>query len=130
MPWNTSYRADLDAVMTVYSGVIAAASLQEAVESSLALARRHGTTRFLSDCRTLEGGHSIIDLYGLGNLLETAGVARDSREAIVLPQLDAAAKDVRFWELTCQNRGFNVRVFQTMADASAWLTENQPGEDT
>ena len=72
---------------------------------------------------------SIIDLYGLGKLLETAGVVRDSREAIVVPQLDAAAKDVRFWETTCRNRGFNVRVFQTMADASAWLAENPPRED-
>jgi hypothetical protein len=128
MPWSTEYLADLDAVMTVYSGVIPAEALLQAVQATLALGRERGTTRYLADCTALEGGHSIVDLYGLGQLVESAGVPRDSREALVLPQLDAVARDVEFWETTCRNRGFHVRVFRAIAEARAWLTESHPHE--
>lgn len=124
MPWNNSYLADLDAIVTVYSGVLSAETLLEAVQSTLALARQHGTKNFLAECSTLEGGHSVVNLYELAKLLEAAGTPMDFREAIVLPQLDAPANDVRFWETTCRNRGFDVRVFKTVVDATAWLAES------
>jgi protein-tyrosine phosphatase len=129
MPWDTSYLPDLDAVLTVYGGVITAESLREAVEATVELGRRHGSTRFLADCSSLEGGHSVVDLCGLVHLIESAGVALGSREALVLPQLDAAAEDVHFWETACQNRGFSVRVFRTSAEARAWLARGrrEPG---
>jgi len=129
MPWHISYLADLDAIVTVYSGVLSAEALQEAVQSTLALARQHGTKNFLADCGSLEGGHSVFNLYALAKLLESVGIPPDFREAIVLPQLDAPASDVRFWETTCRNRGFDVRVFKTVVDATAWLTESTPGKN-
>ncbi len=128
MPWNNSYLADLDAIVTVYSGVLSAETLLEAIQSTLTLARQHGTKNFLADCSTLEGGHSVVNLYELAKLLETAAIPMDFREAIVLPQLDAPASDVRFWETTCRNRGFDVRVFKTVVDATAWLVESTLGK--
>ncbi len=121
MPWDVSYLPDLNVVMTLYSGTIPAESLREAVRATLALAQDRGSRRFLADCSSLEGGHSILDLYELGKSIEESGVGRDLREAIVLPQLDVAATDVRFWETTCRNRGFDIRVFPTAAEARAWL---------
>jgi protein-tyrosine phosphatase len=130
MPWDTSYLPDLDAVLTVYAGVIPPASLQEAVEATVASGKQHGSTRFLADCSGLQGGHSVVDLYGLVHLIESAGVASGAREALVLPQLDAAAHEVRFWETACQNRGLSVRVFRTVPEARAWLARGhcRPGE--
>ena len=128
MPWNTSYLAAADAVLTVYSGVLDPAVLHEAVRSTLALARQQNTMRFLADCSTLEGGHSVVDLYELAKLVAASGAPPGLREAIVMPQLAEAASDVRFWETTCRNRGFTVRVFATMAEASAWLTTDDAGE--
>lgn len=123
MPWTTSYLSDLDAVLTVYSGVIAPPDLQQAAAATLNLAREHGTRRLLGDCTTLEGGHSIVDLYGLGQLLESMPSAAGAHEALVMPQLSAAARDVQFWETTCRNRGIDVRVFKTMAEARDWLNQ-------
>lgn len=125
MPWSASYSADADAVMTTYAGVIPPDLLAEAVKGTMALGLEKGTSRFLADCTALEGGHSIVDLYFIGQLLEDAGISRSFREAIVLPQLQSAAAEVRFWETTCWNRGMDVRVFKTMAEALAWLGERR-----
>jgi hypothetical protein len=126
MPWSTSYRSDPAFVLIVYSGVIPPEALVEAATTTLALGRQHGTKRFLADCTALEGGHSIVDLYNLAKLLESVGIPVGTREAIVLPQLAAAADDVQFWETTCRNRGFIVRVFADVAPAMAWLVAGEP----
>jgi hypothetical protein len=126
MPSSVSYLPELNAVLIVYDGVISPDMLLEAAQSALALSREHGSRRFLADCSALAGGHSVIDLYGLAKMLEAAGFGRDSREAIVLPQLAAAAADVRFWETTCRNRGFDVCVFETAAPARRWLARDEP----
>ncbi|MBX7185353.1 MAG: hypothetical protein K1Y01_09435 [Vicinamibacteria bacterium] len=112
-------------MMTTYAGVIPPDLLAEAVKGTMALGREKGTSRFLADCTALEGGHSIVDLYFISQLLEEAGISRTFREAIVLPQLQSAAGEVRFWETTCWNRGMDVRVFKTMAEALAWLGERR-----
>ncbi len=123
MAWSTSYLSDSRVVLTVYSGVMPPEALIDAVQATIRLGQRQGAKRFLADCRALEGGHSIVDLYGLEKLLESSGMTRDMREALVLPQLEAPSRDVRFWETMCQNRGFDVRVFEAMAEAEAWLAE-------
>ncbi len=123
MPWSVSYSPELHAVVTVYAGILPPDALREAVESTIRLARQHGTTRYLADCAALQGGHSIGDLYDLATLLESLGVERGSREALILPQLSAAAADVHFWETVCLNRGYKARVFSTSAEATAWLRQ-------
>src|SRR5512145_1353567 len=121
MPWTVSYSPDLAAVTTVYSGRVKPNELQEAVRSTLQLAREHGTRRFLADCAELQGGHSVSDLYAIARMLEAEGLDHGSREALLLPQLTGAVEDVRFWETVCLNRGYTVRVFERMADATEWL---------
>ncbi len=129
MPWSVSYSPELHAVVTVYAGILPPDALREAVESTITLARQRGTTSYLADCHALQGGHSIGDLYDLAKLLESLGVERGSREALVLPQLSAAAADVHFWETVCLNRGYKARVFPTLPSAAAWLTQvNEKGQ--
>jgi hypothetical protein len=123
MAWQTSYLQDLGVVMIVYRGDVSGESLQEALTSSLALAGQHQTTRFLADCGGMGAGHSVVDLYELAKSLESIDLPSDAREAVVLPKDQTAADFVRFWETTCRNRGFNVRVFDAEPEATAWLTE-------
>lgn len=125
MPWTASYMSDMDAILTVYSGVITPAELQQAAARTVQLAGERKTLRLLGDCIALEGGHSIVDLYGLSRMLES--LALDGmREALVMPRLSAAAQDVHFWETTCRNRGIDVRVFRTLEEARAWLGPAAP----
>ena len=120
MPWESSYVAEWDAVLTTYGGRLAPDDLMAAVQATLACARDHDTARFIADCRTLEGGHSIVDLYGIVQLIESLDRRGSLREAVVLPQLKAAAGEVQFWETACSNRGYDVKVFATFEEAQAW----------
>jgi hypothetical protein len=129
MPWSVSFLADVDAVLTVYSGVVPGESLQAAVEATLALARRHRCWRFLGDLSSLEGGHSVVDLYDLARMAEAARLDGGFREAIVLPALPAATTEARFWETACRNRGLDVRVFPTVAEAKRWLGGGGQGHE-
>ncbi len=121
MGWETSYVRDQDVVLSVYTGAISPDEFQAAVMSATSMARQNGTRKYLTDCSGLAGGPSIVDLYNMAKLLEATGLDRGTCEAIVLPQLNAAADEIRFWETTCRNRGYAVQVFDTLAKATAWL---------
>jgi hypothetical protein len=121
MTWNAAYEPEIKTVLAQFCGLIPAETLREEVLATIELARQNDATRFLVDCSELEGSHSIIDLYGLIQLLDSSGWERVIREAIVLPQLSAPANDVLFWETSCRNRGYDVRVFKTMDEARAWI---------
>jgi hypothetical protein len=121
MPWTLTHWPDLAVIETVYSGRIGASELRSAVESTISAFRSTGALRVLSDCTRLEGGHSIVDLYALVDLLGSLALPASFREAILLPQQPFAAEDVRAWETFCVNRGILVRVFQDRQAALDWL---------
>lgn len=104
-----------------FSGRLSGDELMKGATAALASARGHGTHRMLSDCRTLEGGHSVVDLYRLVEELARDPVQPRLREALILPEQAAAAEDVRFWEDACRNRGIAARVFGNREDALTWL---------
>lgn len=123
MPWNIVVHDGLGVVETQYSGVIPGAELAAAVTATINTGKREGMRRFLGDCTELAGGHSAVDLYGLAELLQAAGVAAHFKEAILVPQLPSAMEDVRFWETACYNRGLRVRIFEDRQQALDWLAE-------
>jgi hypothetical protein len=123
MPWEARYLAQERVVETSYSGSLDPRELRDAIETTIRMAGENGTTRFLADLSTLEGGHSIVDLSESVARFEALGVARDMREALVLPDLASSSESARFYETACQNRGWNVRVFPDRTTALAWLTE-------
>lgn len=125
MPWHTQFHPEYGVVETAYCGLLSPPELQSAVEATLALAREHGSVRFLSDCTTLEGGHSVFDLYALLDVLESWGFRRGWKEALLFPLAEdsTAADDVLFWQTACSNRGFFVRIFRDRTEALCWLTE-------
>lgn len=125
MPWHITYHPDLAIIETCYAGKLPPNELRDAVETTIAQGKLHNTQHFLGDCATLEGGHSIIELYELADLI-TAFQTYRFREAIILPQLRAVQRDIEFWETICANRGFIVRVFDSREAALAWLCAANP----
>jgi hypothetical protein len=121
MAWTTRYLDDVGVVETVYCGYLSAADLRDAAFATLNLGKANGTHRFLGNCRDLTGSCSIVDLYSLAERVTSARRNALFREAMVLPELEAAAEDVRFWETACVNRGLDVRVFATRDGAIEWL---------
>ncbi len=123
MPWNVSAPAALPIIETRYEGVLAPSELADAVRETLVLARSSGRMLFLGDCRAMTGGHSVVDLYSLAEVLLSSGMGRGLKEAVVLPSLPESAESVRFWETACLNRGLRVRIFLDRESALAWLLE-------
>jgi hypothetical protein len=120
-PWRASYIPDLQALQVVFDGRIIAASLSDLAQSILDLARQHGTKRVLVDCGGLEAGYSFVDLYVLARSLGASDEAKSMHAAILLPRLYDSGIIVRFWATTARNRGLNCQLFETMAEAKAWL---------
>lgn len=126
MPWSVEYRSDPSYIETRYEGILRPDELRAAIEATMAASIKERTLRFLGDCSLLEGGHSVVDLYAMVDLLEASGVARGMREAIIMPFLAPAARDVQFWETAAMNRGFFVRLFPDREQALTWLLEETP----
>jgi hypothetical protein len=126
MPWSVEFRHDLNIVETRYEGILRPDELRTAIEKTLELSVKENALLFLGDCSRLEGGHSVVDLYAMVDMVEVSGVAHGLREAIIMPSLASPAKDVLFWETAAMNRGFHVRVFPDRDQALAWLLESTP----
>lgn len=123
MPWNIQIPEDQPIVETVYEGILTPSELGEAAHQTIATAREHQRMKLLGDCSRLVGGHTVVDLFGLAELLEQSGLSPVLKEAIVLPAYSPADEAVRFWETTCLNRGMQVRIFPDRASALAWLLQ-------
>ena len=120
MPWDARYVAEPGIVETTFSGRVDPTELRQAALTSLEHGKKNGTSRFLVDCSRLEGGHSVVDLYGLLELL-VADPPSGFREAVLMPHLPAPRQEVEFWEMSCANRGLLVRIFSEREPALTWL---------
>ncbi len=123
MAWAASYNNDHNLVELIYKGKVTPADLHEALQAAVKLARENNSILFLADCSEMEGGHSVIDLYGLIALYESVGLQLKMKEALLLPLLKSSKEDVKFYETACLNKGFNVKVFSSKDKALAWLNE-------
>lgn len=121
MPWSTTVVTDVPIVETAFAGIVPRSELLEAVQRSLRLAMEHRTRYFLADCRALTGGHTIFDLFELGESIDRGEGRERLVEAVLLPELPAPAENVRFWETLGLNRGHGLRLFTDRGEALAWL---------
>ena len=119
MPHSVSFDTEASHAEATYFGVLTASDLEGAAGEIMALMQESNMRLLLADCSGVAGGHSVFDLYALADWLKDN--APWVREAVVLPTLDLAAENVRFWETTCRNRGLAVRIFNDRPSALAWL---------
>jgi len=120
MPWNVQYHAELQIVEIRFIGQLTSQELHAALEQAIASSHHHDTYRCLADCSELQGGHSIVDLFNLADMLAALQLPR-FREAVLMPQLAASRELISLWETACFNRGLQVRVFESRPVALEWL---------
>ena len=123
MPWRLIHLESEEVVETVYSGAVTAEELLAAIRANVAAGQARGVKRFLSDCRPMDAGGSLTDVYELPAVYESLGAGRDWKEAILLPVRPAAEDELRFYETVSLNKGFRVRIFDSRVAALAWLAE-------
>ena len=122
MPCSVTFDAEASHAEATYFGRLTASELEAAAGEIMALMQASNTMLLLADCTGVVGGHSVFDLYALADWLKAC--APRVREAVVLPTLDLAAENVRFWETTCRNRGLAVRIFNDRQSALDWLHQS------
>lgn len=123
MPWQVRIREDRPVVELTYSGRLDIADLRESMVATLAALVRAATPQLLTDCRAMEGGHSMTDLYDLMEEAADHGMRGHVREALLLPPSPDSQERVRFWETVGLNNGMAVRAFEDRDSAMAWLAE-------
>lgn len=119
-----TYSEEIDAVLVTYAGRVAPEEVQEAIHAALTMAVERKCRRFLVDAADLQNsGGTLTDTYELPRIFEHFPDIRTYKDAIILPRRKAEAQDIKFFETTARNRGFNVRVFSDRQAAIDWLME-------
>ena len=94
----------------------------EAVLANIALAREKGTNLFLGDCTSFTQTGSTMDIYQLGQFLESLNVGLNLKEAVVAPMAyNNVVNDLHFYETVTNNRMIRVRLYQDVQAATEWL---------
>ncbi|WP_425617530.1 STAS/SEC14 domain-containing protein [Anatilimnocola sp. NA78] len=114
-------------LQTTIEGRIDLSSSEQILRQIAAACIEHDQHHVLIDARKVpERSLSVIDLYQVGSNLQSYGFGPTHRIAIVY-QAQAGQADsgerAKFLELVAVNRGSNLRVFGTIEDAWAWLSE-------
>lgn len=125
MPWSTRLVGEIPIVETIYAGELSKTDLLAAVRATLRVAEEQGTRYFLADCRGLSGGHSVFDLYAVGEEVVEQKPHLTLVEAVLLPVLPGPAEMVSFWETLGVNRGLRIDLFVDRHEAIAWLENEQ-----
>ncbi len=125
MQSTVEYNPELGVVMFKYVGRVTVENFKKETIVGLDLAKKNNTNLFLIDDTDLEDAGSIFDLYDLPKFYEEIGADRNSKVALILPPPGtAAAEDAHFYETTCQNQGWQVKVFSERQEAINWLLNN------
>lgn len=123
MPWKISYLEDLKIVKTVYTEPAKLEGLMEAVKANISFAKEKQTNLFLGDCTALTETGATMDIYQLGQFIESLQADWSVKEAIVAPSTrQNVIEDLHFFETVAQNRMIKVRMFQDIETAIDWLT--------
>jgi hypothetical protein len=125
MPWNANFEPDSQILEVIFCGVCTMEELIGAVMYSLDFSNQTGTMRFLVDLKDFQSNDAapILNAYNLGKLYEDLNVSKSIREAIVAPPDPEIWTALKFFEITAQNRYYQVRVFADGQEARAWLMD-------
>lgn len=110
-------------LQTTIEGTIALESSEQILQQIAEACREHDQHHVLIDATKIpERSLSVIELYQLGSRLQQYGFSSNHRIALVCNPGESTQR-AKFFELVAVNRGANVRVFERLEEAWAWLSE-------
>lgn len=113
---------------TDISGVVDLASSRKLLRGLVAVCSQKNVSRILIDGREASSEASTVDVWTLANDLDSLGVNRSHRVALLNRPKDEFDRGA-FLELCATNRGYQLRAFRDFEEAFAWLTsEESSGE--
>lgn len=125
MPWSVQVEPDREVVTVTFAGRLSPDALGAAFQSVLESCAELDSYRVLADCAAMEGGHSVLELYGMVERLSELHLPR-FREAVLRPRQSGAEGLTQFWEDAGVNRNLQVRLFDDRDAALEWLVADEP----
>jgi len=127
MPWSVKYSDSLNCVECVFKDLTTVKEIKHATSLSIAIAKERQTVNHLLDLRLMDYHGSIFALMDIPETQYTEeGLARHSKIALILPNLQKTKDDALFYETASVNRGWQVKSFETRENAIVWL--NSPNK--
>jgi len=123
MTCKVEYHPDLKLVECVVEGFLTVNELLEATIATVSLSVEKETNLILVDDSKLEKTVETVDIYELPQSYEDLNIDRKIKAAVILPISLQAREDVQFYETVCQNRGWDIAVFEQRQEAIDWLME-------
>jgi hypothetical protein len=124
--WHVEYDEELDLVILTFTGRIPPPEIEVAVSARIALGNEKGTRLFLNDTRKIiVDSSATLPAHSLPTKLypENDEMMRESRIACIEPETPESKEIIRFWENSCLNRGWQVKLFERKQDAIDWLEQ-------
>jgi len=129
MAYTLKFNPTLKIVELVFTGRLTAQESREATSEAIALGKKYGDADALVDAMDIELDVSILDLVDLPDRLYVEeDMSRRIRVAVVSPRPPKKEGNVRFYETSCLNRGWQVRLWPNRDDAIEWLTITNPSD--
>ena len=120
MPFSARYSPELNAVKTVFSGIVNEVDIEAELHESHRLSEKFRTSYYLVNFTDADLRLSITYIYSLPALCDRIGKRRPIRIALVNDN-EQNQELVDFYKLVSQNRGWNIETFSTPGDAASWL---------
>lgn len=116
------YLPERQAVVLRIEGVLTSESMAEHTRTSIRLLNEHGASRALVDCSGLEDiSATTADIYKLPDAYIELGLSRQTRIALVVRKDNSRADLFSFYDDVTHNRGYSVKLFDSLDEAWAWL---------
>jgi hypothetical protein len=123
MGWSIDFDERSHSVVIVAIGPISYEDARAQTEEAVRLMKDHRTFRVLADYSEGLTEVSLANLYWLVDFYKQIEAPSDIRGAVVLPRSGHRIEAYQFHALAARNAGYNIRLFETRADAEKWLTE-------
>jgi hypothetical protein len=119
MPETVTFDEDLKIVRIESYGDVTVEDLRSTLASALEMHQERGLSRGLVDATKVTSYPSTVSIFDFGS--QEANQLRGLRIAIAAPS--GKLVDPAFFETVTRNRGANIRVFDSIDAALAWLIE-------
>ncbi len=121
MTWKTRYLPDERLIEIVFTGKFQMTDLVEVTQGVVKLVEQKKTFWVVCDCTAIIHNTTAFNIYEMPRIFDAQNIDHRIKEAVLLPEEAAARKNLAFYETVCRNRGYNVKVFDTRAEAIDWL---------
>jgi hypothetical protein len=126
MPWTVEYVPERDRVLVTASGEIRDEDARAQTAQALDLLKHNQVSAVLVDYSDALSEVSLPNLYGQPDYYSQTGAPWHVSMAVVLPRTRYRLESYQFFELVCQNAGYNVKLFETKDAAEDWLAKAPP----